>query len=252
MLNLFILFTDLSGPVSPVPSSSDPRARTGLRCRARPEHGKNTPKMTSGTGPIRTSRTPNHRINKLVPPRPLPTVPASVSATGPRSAHHEGKNYITVTRKTKLGSYLRRCKDVFLKNGCVHSRVTPVKLTFYSHRYKSLHLSALGAAIPHLCKLVESLPEVLPFSPEEIRREILTGTVDVQDELVPDDEDEDITYRTRAKSSLSVVITIGDGVDESIAGGSKWGPRGKRRRRTTEGGEETEPDEQESGDTNES
>lgn len=114
--------------------------------------------------------------------------------------------------------------------------------------YKSLHLSALGAAIPHLCKLVESLPEVLPFSPEEIRREILTGTVDVQDELVPDDEDEDITYRTRAKSSLSVVITIGDGADESIPGGSKWGPRGKRRkRRRTEGGAEDEPDEQESG-----
>ena len=100
---------------------------------------------------------------------------------------------------------------------------------------------------------MESLPEVLPFSPEEIRREILTGTVDVQDELVPDDEDEDITYRTRAKSSLSVVITIGNGVDESIAGDSKWGPRGKRRKRSAfvpsvaEGGAEAESDEQESG-----
>jgi hypothetical protein len=94
---------------------------------------------------------------------------------------------------------------------------------------------------------VESLPEVLPFSPEEIRREILTGTVDVKDELVPEDEDEDITYRTRAKSSLSVVITIGNGVDESISGGGKWGPRGKRRNRRTEGGAEAEPDEQESG-----
>ena len=94
---------------------------------------------------------------------------------------------------------------------------------------------------------MESLPEILPFSPEEIRREILTGTVDVQDELVPDDEDEDITYRTRAKSSLSVVITIGDGVDESISGGSKWGPRGKRRKRGTQGGTEADPDEEESG-----
>lgn len=93
---------------------------------------------------------------------------------------------------------------------------------------------------------MESLPEVLPFSPEEIRREILTGTVDVQDELVPEDEDEDITYRTRAKSSLSVVITIGNGVDESIAGGSKWGPRGKRRTRRTQGGAEAEPGEGES------
>ena len=128
-------------------------------------------------------------------------------------------------------------------------------------RYKSLHLSALGAAIPHLCKLAESLPEVLPFSQEEIRKEILTGTVDVQDELLPDDEDEDITYRARAKSSLSVVIIIGDGVDESIAGGSKWGPRGKRRKRgglatsRKQGGAEDESDEQERGtqsDTDES
>ncbi len=79
--------------------------------------------------------------------------------------------------------------------------------------------------------LVASLPEILPFPAEKIRTEVLTGTVDVQDELVPDDEDEDISYRTRAKSSLSVVVIIGDGVDESIGGGSKWAPRGKRRKR---------------------
>ena len=54
---------------------------------------------------------------KLAPPRPFPTVPTSVSATGPRSAHVEGKNYICVTRKTPLGAYLRRCKDVILKDG---------------------------------------------------------------------------------------------------------------------------------------
>ncbi|KAI9456696.1 hypothetical protein BJY52DRAFT_1275519 [Lactarius psammicola] len=113
-----------------------------------------------------------------------------------------------------MGAYLRRCKDAVLKDG-----------------YKSLHLSALGAAIPHLCILVASLPEILPFPVEEIQTEVLTGTVDVQDELVPDDEDEDISYRTRAKSSLSVVVIIGDGVDESVVGGSKWAPRGKRRKR---------------------
>lgn len=100
---------------------------------------------------------------------------------------------------------------------------------------------------------MESLPEVLPFSPEEIRKEILTGTVDVQDELLPEDEEEDITYRTRAKSSLSVVIIIGDGIDESIAGGGKWGSRGKRRKRgalatsRTEGGAGDGCDAQERG-----
>jgi hypothetical protein len=56
--------------------------------------------------------------NKLKPPRPFPTVPTSVSATGPRSAHHEGKNYICVTRRTSLGAYMRRCKDLIIKDGC--------------------------------------------------------------------------------------------------------------------------------------
>ena len=187
-------------------------------------------------GPIRTPVVQSHRVNKLEPPRPFPTVPAGVSATGPRSSHHEGKNYITITRKTKLGAYLRRCKDIVIKDGCFIRacfRISPTldELILIPTRYKSLHLSALGAAIPHLCMLVASLPDVLPFPAEEIRTEVRTGTVDVQDELVPDDEDEDISYRTRAKSSLSVVVIIGDGVDESMVGGSKWGPRGKRRKR---------------------
>jgi hypothetical protein len=57
------------------------------------------------------------RINRLKPPRPFPTVPTSVSATGPRSAHHEGKNIICVTRMTPLGAYMRRCKDAVVKDG---------------------------------------------------------------------------------------------------------------------------------------
>jgi hypothetical protein len=59
------------------------------------------------------------RIRKLQPPRPFPTVPTSVSATGPRSAHQEGKNLICITRRTPLGAYMRRCKDVIIKDGCV-------------------------------------------------------------------------------------------------------------------------------------
>ncbi|KAK7688991.1 hypothetical protein QCA50_007682 [Cerrena zonata] len=123
-----------------------------------------------------------------------------MSATGPRSAHTEGKNYICITRKTPLGAYLRRCKDLILKDG-----------------FKSLHLSAMGAAIPHLVTLSTSLPSILPHSAEEIHTEIQTGTVEVQDEVIPeDDDDEDISYRTRGKSTLMVVIKIGDGVDEVI------------------------------------
>ncbi|THH31885.1 hypothetical protein EUX98_g2322 [Antrodiella citrinella] len=140
-----------------------------------------------------------HKIRKLAPPRPYPTVPTSVSATGPRSAHTEGKNYICITRKTPLGAYLRRCKDVMMKDG-----------------YKTLHLNAMGAAIPHLLQLSVSLPSILPHPLEDIHTEVLTGTVEVQDEIIPEDEDEDISYRTRGKSTLSIVIKIGDGVDEVL------------------------------------
>ncbi|KAI1789331.1 hypothetical protein LXA43DRAFT_923713 [Ganoderma leucocontextum] len=149
-----------------------------------------------------------HKVRKLVPPRPFPTVPASVSATGPRSAHAEGKNYICVTRRTELGAYLRRCKDVFLEDG-----------------YKTLHLSAMGAAIPHLMQLALSLPAILPYPQDEIHTEVTTGTVEVQDELVPDDEDEDVAYRTRGKSTVSIVIRVGDGVEEPTAGAGKGSGR---------------------------
>lgn len=61
----------------------------------------------------------HRRIKKLKPPRPFPTVPTSVSATGPRSAHREGKNMICITRKTSLGAYMRRCKKVIIEDGYV-------------------------------------------------------------------------------------------------------------------------------------
>ena len=77
----------------------------------------------------------------------------------------------------------------------------------------------MGAAIPHLLQLTLSLPEILPYPEDEIKTEVLTGSVEVQDEVIPDDEDEDISIRTRGKSTLSVVITIGDGIDQGPANG---------------------------------
>ena len=68
------------------------------------------------------------RINKLVPPRPFPIVPTSVSATGPRSSHKEGKNLICITRKTSLSCYLHRCKDIIIKDGCVSTSFNLINL----------------------------------------------------------------------------------------------------------------------------
>ena len=88
-----------------------------------------------------------------------------------------------------------------------------------------MHLSAMGAAIPHLMQLALSLPSILPYSQDEILTEVLTDTVDVQDELLPEDEDEDISYRTRGKSTVSVVIRVGDGIDASPAARARGGTR---------------------------
>ena len=68
----------------------------------------------------------------------------------------------------------------------------------------------MGAAIPHLSRLVASLPSILPFSPDEMRSEIFTGTAEMRDEVIPDDEKEDIVLQTRGKSTMRVVFRIGD------------------------------------------
>lgn len=73
----------------------------------------------------------------------------------------------------------------------------------------------MGAAIPICLTLATSLPDILPFGPSKIRTEILTGTVEVRDEIIPEDDDEDISYANRSKSTISVTLAIEDGADET-------------------------------------
>ncbi|KAG9103615.1 hypothetical protein FRC06_009389 [Ceratobasidium sp. 370] len=87
--------------------------------------------------------------------------------------------------------------------------------------FKTLELYALGAAIPHLLLLVTSLPECLPFGPQEIRNEITTGTTTCIDEIHPEDEDKDIETKSRNKSSLQVKIIIGDGIGGPVPASKK-------------------------------
>jgi ribonuclease P/MRP protein subunit RPP20 len=82
-------------------------------------------------------------------------------------------------------------------------------------RYKTLHLSALGAAIPLLTTLTTSLSSILPFATDQIRFEYKTGTVQVQDELIPEAEEDDVVYETRGKSNLTVTIHV-DGGDGDV------------------------------------
>ncbi|KAF8626313.1 hypothetical protein AX15_004981 [Amanita polypyramis BW_CC] len=162
------------------------------------------------TSPVtRMKKPPSRRIRKLVPPRPWTFNPAADNATGPRSAK-EGRNYICLTRKTALGAYMRRCKGLFLDDG-----------------YTSIHLSAMGAAIPHLMQLACIFPDTLPFPDNEIHMDVTTGTVEVQDEVLPEEIDEDVVYDTRYKSTLKVTFRVGNGENLAKKQHSRCGSTGR-------------------------
>lgn len=73
----------------------------------------------------------------------------------------------------------------------------------------------MGAAIPICLTLISSLPDILPHGPIQIRTEVLTGTVQVRDEVVPEDADEDISYVSRRKSTVNATLIVDDGVNET-------------------------------------
>lgn len=91
----------------------------------------------------------------------------------------------------------------------------------------------MGAAIPICLILAESLPDILPFGPSEVTIEIVTGTVQVRDEIIPEDANEDISYANRSKSTVSVTLAIGDGVDETRP--TKKYTLGEKRRKKKKG-----------------
>ncbi|KZS98863.1 hypothetical protein SISNIDRAFT_480463 [Sistotremastrum niveocremeum HHB9708] len=192
---------ETAGPSNP--KHAPPKSNGKTKRQAKAMRAKKSEELVEPqNGPLKTSKftptiTPKAEIRKLAPPRPFPVVPRSVSATGPRSAHKEGKNKICVSRKTPLGAYLRKCKALFVEDD-----------------YKVLQLYAMGAAIPHLTMLAVSLPLILPFPADEIHTDITTESVELQDEVLPADEDEDITIRKRSKSALRVIIRIGDAQPE--------------------------------------
>lgn len=73
----------------------------------------------------------------------------------------------------------------------------------------------MGAAIPIMLTVVTSLKHILPAYASRMKTEVKTGTTELLDELVPEDEDEETTTRSRHKSTLSVVVKI-DGGDDPV------------------------------------
>ncbi|KAF8558502.1 hypothetical protein OG21DRAFT_1504242 [Imleria badia] len=180
--------------------SREKKAKNNTGAARNPQE-KGTPRATSRApdasadqpGPSQKPETQPRRprIRKLAPSRPFPTVASASSVTGPRSTHHEGKNNICITRKTKLAAYLRRCKALLVDDG-----------------FKELRLSAMGAAIPHLALLAVSLPPILPWAEDEVHVDVFTGSLEVHDEVLSESgsEAEDgppEEFRTRVKSTMN-------------------------------------------------
>ena len=56
--------------------------------------------------------------------------------------------------------------------------------------------------------LATSLPAILPYDLSEVKTSITTGSVNVIDEVVPEDEDDEGGTQTRTKGSVDITITI--------------------------------------------
>ena len=105
---------------------------------------------------------------------------------------------------------------------------------------KTLYLSAMGAAIPLLLQITTSLPHVLPYDRSKIAIEVRTGTTRVHDELVPNDEDEDITQRTRDKAALHVVVRVDGGDPETRTHTARKRHKSKKSKKEDVGAEEVD------------
>ncbi|GAA5873364.1 hypothetical protein JCM3774_000759 [Rhodotorula dairenensis] len=130
------------------------------------------------------------------------------------------KNGSNATARQGLGyaGYLKMGVAAFVERGCT-----------------TLTLHALGAAIPLCLSLALAIRDAIPGGepssggeeerdePSDaavdapvVRMEVLTGSKDVHDEITPDDEDEDIVYQTRTKSTVSVMLSLAEPLRSSL------------------------------------
>ena len=160
---------------------------------------------------------------KLAPPKPPGAgLPAGAAVTGP-TGQIKGRDVVMVSRKAELGSYMRRCKALMVEEGCAplsSSRRTSrgLRLTVCvttPSSLRSITLHALSASIPHLFLLLHSLLAILPFPRSTVHHTIKTSSVQLTDELIPDDEEEAITLNERWCSAVEVVISVGGGPGEA-------------------------------------
>ncbi|GHJ84536.1 hypothetical protein NliqN6_0938 [Naganishia liquefaciens] len=219
-------------PVERNPPKSAPSRDVGTsgprEPKQRPKNAK-TSKPSNKDGAIINGK--QLRIARRMPPVKPVTAdgqnalgrPKSASGSNPTRAI-EGRDVVFVTRKTNLGSYMRRCKTLLVEDGL-----------------NQITLHALCVAIPHAVMLLYALTDILPFPRQFIHHEIQTSSVECHDEmslvaaeLQKEDavgadkgkgkskalaifEEDEAGFRSRTKSGIRITIRIGKGARVSPA-----------------------------------
>ncbi|GAA5826491.1 hypothetical protein JCM11251_002395 [Rhodosporidiobolus azoricus] len=127
-----------------------------------------------------------------------------------------------------FAGYLKKGVGAFVDRGCT-----------------SLSINAMGAAIPLALTLALAVRDAIPGgeparlpggSDEEaeagqeevVKMEVRTGSKVVRDEITPEDDDEDMIYQTRTKSTVEIELSIASSLASSLGqpGGGEKGRRG--------------------------
>ncbi|KAM0789200.1 hypothetical protein ACM66B_000045 [Microbotryomycetes sp. NB124-2] len=194
------------------------------------------------------------KLRRLAPPKPVPKL-ATRSPTKAKPVERakstlsgakvggkakdlgDGANtdHILVTRRKGMGfaGYLKKSCRAVIERG-----VTTIILT------------AMGAAIPLALSLGLAIRDNLPGGGEGsdsvVEMHVRTGSCAVQDEITPEDEDEDLIYQTRTKSTVQVELRVSEQVAKALSAGVKKkqtrlrgtaNVRGKRRHQATRVGD---------------
>ncbi|SCV69987.1 BQ2448_1381 [Microbotryum intermedium] len=181
---------------------------------------------TSNAAPVKPTAAPNTTI-ALAPPvpikrpvhagtlrrlaaaRPPPNRSVRLGSTlsgakigGPSKDMTDGKDEEDIWVKQKnglgLGGYLKKGMGAFTDRGC-----------------RCLSVHGMGAAIPLALSLGLAIRDALPGGSSDtqtstVQMEVTTGSAKVFDEITPENEEDDLIYQNRIKSTVSVQLSIRD------------------------------------------
>ncbi|KAJ9119973.1 hypothetical protein QFC24_005456 [Naganishia onofrii] len=232
----------------PIAAAAAPIAATATAA-VTPTNAKPKPKAKPKPNPKTTKKGESNKDSaskqlitsrRMPPKKPLPKTstsndgqsilgrPKGASGSNP-TRDVTGRNVVFVTRKTGLGSYMRRCKALLVDEGM-----------------NEITLHALCVAIPHAIMLLYALVDILPYPKQFIHHEIRTESVECMDEMVVVDpaavgkggngkagkgkgkadergkafsifEEDEGGLRSRTKSGIRITIRIGKGARISAA-----------------------------------